>query len=155
MPFTVHPHPTGGYVIAVLGRTPLPAIFDSRAQAQDAADYLSTRPPRPAAPAPLPFDAGAGAGADIPKVTPPSYRRWRKKTTHQTMRTLDRCETRCMMGFSDKPIGLVHMTQRGAPPARPQGAGCVDDTRPPEQPQGCPRAPRGVRARRAKTPTST
>ncbi len=51
MPFTVHPHPTGGYVIAVLGRTPLPAIFDSRAQAQDAADYLSTRSPRPAAPA--------------------------------------------------------------------------------------------------------
>ena len=47
MPFTVHPHPTGGYVIAVLRRTPLPAIFASRAQAQGAADYLSTRPPRP------------------------------------------------------------------------------------------------------------
>ncbi len=47
MPFTVHPHPTGGYVIAVPGRAPLPTIFDSSAQAQDAADYLSTRPPRP------------------------------------------------------------------------------------------------------------
>jgi hypothetical protein len=152
MPFTVHPHPTGGYVIAVLGRTPLPAIFDSRAQAQDAADYLSTRPPRPAAPAPLPFDAGAGA--DIPTVTPPSYRRWRKKTTHQTMRTLDRCETRCMMGFSDKPIGLVHMTQRGAPPARPHRAGCVDDTRPLSNHRDA-RAPRVVSVPGAKTPTST
>jgi hypothetical protein len=47
MPFTVHRHPTGGYVIAGPGRAPLPAIFDSRAQAQDAADYLSTRHPRP------------------------------------------------------------------------------------------------------------
>ncbi len=147
MPFTVHPHPTGGYVIAVPGRAPPPRHLRLPHQAQDAADYLST-PPRPAAPAPLPADAGAGA--DGPKVTTPSYRRWRKKTTHPTMRTLDRCETRCMMGFSAKPL-----TQRGAPPARPHGAGCVDDTRPPEQTQGCPRAPRGVRARRAKTSTST
>ncbi len=94
MPFTVHPHPTGGYVIAVPGRAPLPAIFASHTQAQDAADYLSTLPPRLAAPVPLPADAGAGA--DVPTVTPPSYWRWRKKTTHPTMRTVAKQVTRSL-----------------------------------------------------------